>query len=121
MYQKLLFCSLCAALPMLLPAAPEPEAGNAQPLINRKGLEPENFTDRSAAETLLNERKALILKMHRTRLELIRKDPKLKRIHAQITALYRELAVELDSKREMTLLNSDLRLLDSKINSLRKK
>ena len=113
MYQKLLFCSLCAALPMLLPAAPEPEAGNAQPLINRKGLEPENFADRSAAET--------ILKMHRTRLELIRKDPKLKRIHAQITALYRELAVELDSKREMTLLNSDLRLLDSKINSLRKK
>ena len=121
MYQKLLFCSLCAALPMLLPAAPEPEAGNAQPLINRKGLEPENFADLSAAETLLNERKALILKMHRTRLELIRKDPKLKRIHAQITALYRELAVELDSKREMTLLNSDLRLLDSKINSLRKK
>ena len=93
MYQKLLFCSLCAALPMLLPAAPEPEAGNAQPLINRKGLEPENFADRSAAETLLNERKALILKMHRTRLELIRKDPKLKRIHAQITALYRELAI----------------------------
>ena len=35
MYQKLLFCSLCAALPMLLPAAPEPEAGNAQPLIKR--------------------------------------------------------------------------------------
>ena len=113
MYQKLLFCSLCAALPMLLPAAPEPEAGNAQPLINMKGLEPEIFADRSAAESLLNE--------HRTRLELIRKDPKLKRIHAQITALYRELAVELDSKREMTLLNSDLRLLDSKINSLRKK
>ncbi len=121
MYRKLLFCSLCTALPLLLSAVPESEGGAARPLINRKGLEPGNFADPSTAEKLLNERRALILKMHKTRLELIKKDPKLKRIHAQITALYKELAVELDSKREMTLLNSDLRLLDSKIDSLQKK
>ncbi len=120
MYQKLLLCSLCAAFPLLLPAAPETAAG-PQPQLNRKELDPALFADREAAETLLKERRELILKMHRTRMELIRKDPKLKRIHAQITALYRELALELDSKREMTLLNDDLRSLDAKIDSLQKK
>ena len=122
MYQKLLFCSLCAAFPLLLSAAPEPPAASApQVELNRKGLEADRFADRAAAEPLLKERKALILKMHRTRMELIRKDPKLKRIHAQITALYQELAASLENTREMTILNGELKRLDSKIDSLEKK
>ena len=121
MYQKLLFCSLCAALPLLLSAAPEPAPAAPQPQLNRKGLEPERFTDPAAAEMLLNERRTLILKMHKTRMELIKKDPKLKRIHAQITALYQELAAGLDASREMTILNGELKRLDSKIDSLEKK
>lgn len=122
MYQKLLFCSLCAALPLLLSAAPEPAAASApQVELNRKGLDADRFADRAAAETLLKERRNLILKMHQTRMTLIRKDPKLKRIHAQITALYQELAAGLDNTREMTILNGELKRLDSKIDSLEKK
>ena len=61
MYQKLLLCSLCAAFPLLLSAAPEAAAG-PQPQLNRKELDPSLFADRAAAETLLKERRELILK-----------------------------------------------------------
>ena len=51
MYQKLLFCSLCAAFPLLLSAAPEPPAASApQVELNRKGLEADRFADRAAAD-----------------------------------------------------------------------
>lgn len=122
MYRKLIFCSLCAAIPWMLSAAPAADSAKQQPsLIFRGGLNPAGYVDRAAAEKLLTERKALILKMHEKRMELIKKDPKLKRLHDQITALHRELAIELDSKRDMMVLNSDLKSIDSRIDSLPKK
>ena len=121
MSHKLLLClTLCAGLPLL---ADDVSAGKPQdaPLIRRQKLDPADYEDKANAEKLIRERKELIEKMQNTRMELIRKDPKLKRLHEQIAALYRELAIELESKREMLILNSDLKRIDSAIDSLKKK
>ncbi|MDD2404684.1 MAG: hypothetical protein GX280_01515 [Lentisphaerae bacterium] len=42
--------------------------------------------------------------MAKVRVEVIKKDPELQKLHQQILALHRELALRVDSKRDMRIL-----------------
>jgi hypothetical protein len=50
---------------------------------------------------LQKEEKQLLKEMLELRIKLIRKDPNLKKLHDKIMELHRELALNLDGKKEM--------------------
>ncbi|MDD5596685.1 MAG: hypothetical protein PHV82_01990 [Victivallaceae bacterium] len=50
---------------------------------------------------LQKQEKQLLREMLELRIKLIQKDPSLKKLHAKIMELHRELALSLDSKKEM--------------------
>ena len=82
---------------------------------------PADYMDSVQAEKLLSEREALVLKIHKLRIELIKKDPRLRRMYEQMIQQARELAMEIESKREMRDMTESLGTLDSKLNRLQKK
>lgn len=84
-------------------------------------LEPWDFQDPAKFKSLLKEREELQLKMHALRVKLISDDPDLAKLHKQIMALHKELAIQLDSKRDMRKLSDKLRDLDSELDKLPKK
>jgi len=50
--------------------------------------------------------KKIAAEMFKVRMELIKKDPALVKLHKQIIALHKELALKVDSKKEMRILLS---------------
>ncbi|MEI8246583.1 MAG: hypothetical protein WCI51_12185 [Lentisphaerota bacterium] len=50
--------------------------------------------------------KKIAAEMFKVRMELIKKDPALLKLHKQIIALHKELALKVDSKKEMRILLS---------------
>ena len=50
--------------------------------------------------------KKIAAEMFKVRMELIKKDPALLKLHKQIIALHKELALKIDSKKEMRILLS---------------
>lgn len=89
--------------------------------ILRTAGTPSDYVDKAQAEKLLAEREMLVQKIHAMRLELIKKDPKLRRMYEQLIQQARDLAMELESKREMRNITDSLGELDSKLNRLQKK
>lgn len=80
-----------------------------------------DYVDKTQAEKLLSEREMLVLKIHALRLELIKKDPRLRRMYEQLIQQARDLAMELESKKEMRNITESLGEIDSKLNRLQKK
>ena len=81
----------------------------------------DDYVDKTQAEKLLSEREMLVLKIHALRLELIKKDPRLRRMYEQLIQQARDLAMELESKKEMRNITESLGEVDSKLNRLQKK
>lgn len=55
---------------------------------------------------LTEQSKKIEADMYKLRIELIKKDPALLKLHKQIMALHKELALKVDSKKEMRILLS---------------
>lgn len=64
------------------------------------------------------EKIKILKKMHRTRIELIKKDQRLDAIRRKILALSLELSQELSVKQEMVALNNALAAVEDEINEL---
>lgn len=96
------------------------KSGRASRLL-RNTATAADYADSARAQKLLDERKALVLKIHKLRMELIRKDPRLRRMYEQLIQQARELAGELESKKEMRNMTESLGEIDSRLNGLRKK
>lgn len=64
------------------------------------------------------EKVEILKKMHRTRIELIKKDQRLDAIRRKILALSLELSQELSVKQEMVALNNALAAVEDEINEL---
>lgn len=101
-------------------ADPAPKAPSKQE-IEPYMLEPWDFQDPAKFKALLKEREDLQLKMHAMRVKLISDDPELAKLHKQIMALHKELAIQLDSKRDMRKLSDKLRELDAEFDKLPRK
>jgi len=84
-------------------------------------LDPWGFQDPAKFKGLMKDREDLQLKMQATRVKLINSDPDLQKLHKQIMALHKELAIQLDSKKDMRKLNDKLRELDTEIEKLPRK
>ncbi len=84
-------------------------------------LEPWDFQDPAKFKSLIKEREELQLKMHALRVKLITEDPDLAKLHKQIMALHKELAIQLDSKKDMRKLSDKLRDLDAEMDKLPRK
>lgn len=89
--------------------------------ILRTAVSATDYVDNVQAEKLLSEREMLVMKIHKLRMELIKKDPKLRRMYEQLIQQARELAMELESKKEMRNVTESLGDIDSKLNRLQKK
>ena len=98
-------------------AAQDSRAAN----ILRTAVSAADYVDNAQAEKLLSEREMLVMKIHKLRMELIKKDPKLRRMYEQLIQQARELAMELESKKEMRNVTESLGEIDSKLNRLQKK
>lgn len=77
--------------------------------------------DREKILQLSEKKLAILKKMHRTRLELIRKDQKLSSLRKKILSLSLELSQELNAKQEMLLLNEELAVIEGEIKDLTSK
>ncbi len=60
-------------------------------------------------QALLKQEKQLAKEMFQLRVKLLQKDPILKKMHEKIMELHKELALRLDSKKEMRILLSKLK------------
>lgn len=105
---KLLLIGLTAAL-MLSADAGETAAQSAV-----------KYSDPQAAAELEARKKVLVENIRKKRLELLRTDPKLRRMHDQLLKQTRAIAIELDSKKEMRSLNDAAKEIDAKLEKLRK-
>ena len=83
--------------------------------------DPTAYKDPVESERLLKERRDLLLKMYDLRVKLITDDPVLNRMHKQIMALHRELAIEIDSKKDMRKLIEKAKAVDNELDKLQKK
>ncbi len=97
-----------------------PQNARAANILRNAGTAAD-YVDKAQAEKLLSEREMLVLKIHALRLELIKKDPRLRRMYEQLIQQARDLAMELESKKEMRNITESLGEIDSKLNRLQKK
>ena len=74
--------------------------------------------DYETLQTLKEQKKELMLKMHRKRVELIKKDPALLDLQKKIMALHKELAIRIDNNEEIRKLLDELRKIEREIKSL---
>lgn len=94
-------------LPLLVPAAdPKPEQ---DPVLLRTKL-----------AILEADRTKSMENLTETRMKYIRADKNLKRMHDNIMTLHRNLALALDSKKDVREINDRLIKLDSEINAVQK-
>ena len=70
---------------------------------------------------LLQEKKRIMYQMHQLRVELIKRDPELQKLHSKIMAMYRELGIKIDSKTEMKELITRTREIERSIIKITKK
>ncbi|MBO4633568.1 MAG: hypothetical protein J5858_16760 [Lentisphaeria bacterium] len=84
----------------------------------RKKISPE---EEARIRELQNQRNDLLQKIHQKRVELLKNDPKLRRMYMQLLKQTRELAMELDANREMRLMNDELNEINRKLDREQKK
>jgi septal ring factor EnvC (AmiA/AmiB activator) len=71
-------------------------------------------------QALLKERKQVAEKMFKLRVKLLENDPELKKLHEKIMELHKELALQLDSKKEMRALTIQIKKIEASIEELKK-
>lgn len=116
----------CSALTLIcMCAAADDKAADAAKVKPAKTFvsetDPAEYKDSERAARISRERDAVVIKMFETRTNLIKEDPKLQKLHRQIMALHKEMAIEIDSKKDMIILNQELKKLDRELESLPKK
>lgn len=84
-------------------------------------IEASDYKEPERASRLSRERDTLVIKMFETRTNLIKEDPKLQKLQKQIMALHKEMSIEIDSKKDMLILNQELKKLDRELEALPKK
>ena len=106
-------------------AAAENHSGNTGGTI-RTGTEPQarkkiSPEEEARVRELQDQRNELLQKIHRKRVELLKNDPKLRRMYMQLLKQTRELAMELDANREMRIMNDALSEIERKLEREQKK
>ena len=77
-----------------------------------------NADDYDQLQLLKKQKSEILLKMHKKRVELIKKTPSLMELHKKIEALYKELAIRIDNNEEMRKLIEQLREVESEIKNI---
>lgn len=72
-------------------------------------------------QKLLNEEKKIAKQMFDLRVKLIKTDPALQKLHKKIMEMHKELALQLDSKKEMRELAKKLRKVQGLLDEIKKK
>ena len=70
-------------------------------------------------QVLLKQEKKLAKEMFELRVKFLKEDPELKKLHAKILELHKELALKLDSKKEMRTLAAKLRKVKNSIAAIK--
>ncbi len=124
----LLTLALAAAAFATVQAAPEAPASKDAKSATGKQTEPEAYTleawdfqDPAKFKSMLKDREELMLKMHNLRIKLINEDPELLKMHKQIMELHKELAMQLEGKKDMKKLTDKLREIDADLEKLPRK
>ena len=78
------------------------------------------FQNPAEAEKLLKEKAELRQKMLKTRANLLKNDPKLRKLYLDLMRTTRQLAIELNSQPEMRKLNDSLSEVNEKLEKLKK-
>jgi len=100
-------------------AAPESPAKASEP--EAYTLEAWDFQDPAKFKSMIKDREELMLKMYNLRIKLISEDPELLKLHKQIMELHKELAMQLESKKDMKKLTDKLKELDADLEKLPRK
>lgn len=114
----MLFAVSLSAAEKQQPAAPAKPVPPPYKPVFRTNLNPVLFEDQVQASELIKQREALIQKLIAERQRILQTDQQAKRLHAEIMANYKKLAVIMENKRAIRDLDRELRLLDSKIEKL---
>ena len=83
--------------------------------------ETEKDTDAAKLKYLSGKKMDIMLKMHETRIKLIKQDPRLAALRKRILSLPLELSQELTAKREMYELNNSLASVEDAIKEIMEK
>jgi septal ring factor EnvC (AmiA/AmiB activator) len=70
-------------------------------------------------QALLKQQKKVAKEMFKLRVKLLKNDPALKKLHAKILELHKELALKLDGNKKMRELATRLRKLKNSIASVK--
>ena len=70
---------------------------------------------------LIKEQKELAKKMFDLRVKLLTKDPELKKLYEKIMELHKELALQIDSKKEMRKLLIKMKAVRTKLFDIKEK
>ena len=92
------------------------DAGTAKP--EAKKISPEE--EREQIRQLEAERIQLLRKIQNKRMELLKNNPKLRKMYLEIIRQTQELAIELDSDLDIRSLNRELREVETQLKAKRK-
>lgn len=95
-------------------------AGAALMMMGQAGVKTPN-ENTLKIENLKKQAVDLDSEMIKLRTEIIKKDPDLQKLHNQIIALHRDLALRIDSKREMRVLILKAEEISRQLQELEKK
>jgi len=70
-------------------------------------------------QELIKQEKKLAKEMFELRVKFLKEDPELKKLHVKILELHKELALKLDSKKEMRTLATKLRKVKNSIAAIK--
>ena len=118
------------AAPVNAPTAPAPAAVKDAPKTSAdapKAEDPKAETPRVLTEeekakiqALETERRELLRKIQQKRMELLKNNPKLRKIYLDILRQTQELAIELDSNMDIRDLNRALREVETQLKDAKK-
>ncbi len=119
---SLFLCAFTSFAVLFLPSETFAEEAAAPRLIVRppgtagteSGVESESDSEKKL-RALEDKRREVSMKMHETRVKLIKESPELAEIHKKIMTLHRNLANKLDKAPEMKKLLEEADKLDSDI------
>jgi len=122
----LTFIALAAAFAASAYCGPESSAKDSKPSVQKAPaepylMEPWDFQDPAKFKSIMKDREDLQEKMHSVRVKLINEDPDLQLLHKKIMALHKELALQLESKKEMRKLTDKLKDIDAELDKLPRK
>jgi hypothetical protein len=120
--------AICAAAVSLSLSSPYLEADDAsataatvkdaKPEQAPYKMEPWDFQNPARFKALMKEREELQQRMHALRVKLLQEDPELEKLHKRIMELHKELALQLESKKDMRKFCDKLKEIDAELDKL---